>query len=137
MEYFGSAILMAVVSSVLFVLADSPKIIGPSLSSCMTTPAVPILMISFFVVLSVAGICPCRIGRPLRSSSLAILLGLCLVTKLSGPQSVLYWRCQPIEYGCLGVPPKRGTVASQMDMVACSTFGSGYMVVVCMYMDMA
>jgi hypothetical protein len=48
MEYFGSAILMAVVSSVLFVLADSPKIIGPSLSSCMTTSDVPILMMSFF-----------------------------------------------------------------------------------------
>jgi hypothetical protein len=59
MEYFGSAILKAVVSSVLFVLADSPKIIGPSLSFCMTTSVVPILMISFFVVLSVAaGICP-------------------------------------------------------------------------------
>jgi hypothetical protein len=40
-------------------LADSPKIISPLLSSCMTTSAVPILMISFFVVLSVAaGICP-------------------------------------------------------------------------------
>jgi hypothetical protein len=51
MEYFGSAILMAVVSSVLFVLADSPKIIGPSLYFCMTTSAVPILMMSFFVVL--------------------------------------------------------------------------------------
>jgi hypothetical protein len=59
MEYLGSAILMAIVSSVLFVLADSPKIIGPSLSSCMTTSVVPILMMSFFVVLSVAvGICP-------------------------------------------------------------------------------
>jgi hypothetical protein len=59
MEYFGSAILMAVVSSVLFVLADSPKIIGPSLSFCMTTSTIPILMMSFFVVLSVAaGICP-------------------------------------------------------------------------------
>jgi hypothetical protein len=56
MEYFGSAVLMIVVSSF---LADSPKIIGPSLSSCMMTSAVPILMISFFVVLSVAaGICP-------------------------------------------------------------------------------
>jgi hypothetical protein len=41
------------------VLADSPKIIGPSLFSCMMTSAVPILMISFFVVLLVAaGICP-------------------------------------------------------------------------------
>jgi hypothetical protein len=59
MDYFGSAILMLAVSSFLVVLADSPKIIGPSLSSCMMTSAVPILMISFFVVLSVAaGICP-------------------------------------------------------------------------------
>jgi hypothetical protein len=59
MEYFGSAVLMVVVPSFLVVLADSPKIIGPSLSSCMMTSAVPILMISFFVVLSVAaGICP-------------------------------------------------------------------------------
>jgi hypothetical protein len=59
MEYFGSAILKAVVSSILFVLADSPKIIGHSLSFCMTTSVVPILMMSFFVILSVAaGICP-------------------------------------------------------------------------------
>jgi hypothetical protein len=59
MEYFGSAILMAVVAYVLFVLADSPKIIGPSFYFCMTTSAVPILIMSFFVVLSVAvGICP-------------------------------------------------------------------------------
>jgi hypothetical protein len=36
-----------------------------------------------------------------------------------------------------GVPPKRDIVASQMDMVACSTFDSGHMVVVCMYIDMA
>ena len=51
MEYFGSAVLMVVVSSFLVVLADSPKIIGPSLSSCMMTSTVPILMMSFFVVL--------------------------------------------------------------------------------------
>jgi hypothetical protein len=109
MEYFGSAVLMVVVSSFLVVLADSPKIIGPSLSSYMMTSAVPILMISFFVVLSVAaGICPpCRIGRPLRPSTLAILLGLCLVTGLSDAQSVLYWRCQPVEYRCLGCPRSR------------------------------
>jgi hypothetical protein len=50
MEYFGSAVLMIAVSF-LVVLADSPKIIGPSLSPCMTTSAVPILMMSFFVVL--------------------------------------------------------------------------------------
>jgi hypothetical protein len=59
MEYFGSAVLMAAVSSFLVVLADSPKITGPSLFSCMMTSALPILMMSFFVVLSVAiGICP-------------------------------------------------------------------------------
>jgi hypothetical protein len=59
MEYFGLAVLMVVVSSFLVVLADSPKIIGPLLSSYMTTSAVPTLMMSFFVVLSVAaGICP-------------------------------------------------------------------------------
>jgi hypothetical protein len=33
--------------------------------------------------------------------------------------------------------PKWGTVASQMDMVACSIFDSGHVVVVCMYIDMA
>ena len=58
MEYFGSAVLTIAVSF-LVVLADPPKIIGPLLSSCMTTSVVPILMMSFFVVLSVAaGICP-------------------------------------------------------------------------------
>jgi hypothetical protein len=59
MEYFGSAVLMVGVSSFLVVLADSPKIIGPSLSFCITTSDVPILIMSFFVVLSVAaGQCP-------------------------------------------------------------------------------
>ena len=59
MKYLGSAVLIEVVSSFLVVLTDSPKIIGPSLSFCMTTSVVPILMMSFFVVLSVAaGICP-------------------------------------------------------------------------------
>jgi hypothetical protein len=50
MEYFGSAVLMVAVSFSV-VLDDSPKIIGPLLSPCMTTSAVPILMMSFFVVL--------------------------------------------------------------------------------------
>jgi hypothetical protein len=59
MEYFGSAVLMVAISSFLVVLADSPKIIGPLLSSYMTTSAEPILMTSFFVVFSVAaGTCP-------------------------------------------------------------------------------
>jgi hypothetical protein len=57
MEYFGSAVLMAAMSSSLPVLADLPKIIGPSLFSCMTTSVVPILMMSSFVVhLVVVGI---------------------------------------------------------------------------------
>jgi hypothetical protein len=51
MEYFGSTILLTVISSFLLVLADSPKIIGPSLFSCATTFVVPILMMSPFVVL--------------------------------------------------------------------------------------
>jgi hypothetical protein len=37
----------------------------------------------------------------------------------------------------LGVPPKRGTVTSQMDMVAYPTFDSGHMAASCMYIDMA
>jgi hypothetical protein len=37
-----------------------------------------------------------------------------------------------------GLPPKRGIVASQMDMVTCSIFDSGHMaVVVCTHNDMA
>jgi hypothetical protein len=47
MEYFGSAVLMVSVSSFLVVLAYSPKIIGPSLSFCITTSVVPILIMSF------------------------------------------------------------------------------------------
>jgi hypothetical protein len=59
MEYFGSAVLLADVSSSLPVLTDLPKIIGPSLFPCMTTSGVPILMMSPFVVLLVAvDICP-------------------------------------------------------------------------------
>jgi hypothetical protein len=48
---------------------------------------------------------PCRIGRPLWPSGPTILLSLCLMTGLSGAQSVLYWRCHPVEYRCLGCPP--------------------------------
>jgi hypothetical protein len=35
------------------------------------------------------------------------------------------------------VPPKWGTMASQMGMVACPIFDLGHMVEVCMCMDMA
>jgi hypothetical protein len=47
---------------------------------------------------------PCQISRPLRPSGPAILLGLCLVSRLSGTQSVLYLSYQPVEYICLGCP---------------------------------
>jgi hypothetical protein len=58
MEYFGSAVLLAAVSSSP-VLADLPKIIDPSIFSCMTTSVVPNLMMSPFVILLVAaGTCP-------------------------------------------------------------------------------
>jgi hypothetical protein len=41
------------------VLADSPKIIGPSLFCCTTTSVVPILMMSpFIVLLEVVAVCP-------------------------------------------------------------------------------
>jgi hypothetical protein len=59
MEYFGSAVLLTVISSFLLELADSPKIIGPSLFLFTTTSDVPILMLSPSVVLLEAvDICP-------------------------------------------------------------------------------
>jgi hypothetical protein len=58
------------------------------------------------------------------------------MTRLSSSQSVLYWRCHPIKYKGLGCPPKCGTGAFQMDMVACPIFDLGRMVVACMYIDM-
>jgi hypothetical protein len=59
MEYFRSAVLSTTVPSFLFVLADSPKIIGPLLFCCTTTYVVPILMTSpFFVLLEVVAVCP-------------------------------------------------------------------------------
>jgi hypothetical protein len=51
MEYFGSVVLMAVVSPSLLVLADLPKIINSSLFPYIMTSTVPILMMSLFVVL--------------------------------------------------------------------------------------
>jgi hypothetical protein len=51
MEYFESAVLLTVVSSFLFVLADLPEIIGPSLFCCTMTSVVPISMTSPFIVL--------------------------------------------------------------------------------------
>jgi hypothetical protein len=80
-------------------------------------------------------ILPCQIDRPLRPSTPAILLGLCLVIGLSGAQSVLYGGANLLNTE-FGVPPKRGTVASQMDTVACPTFDLGHMVEINMCMEM-
>jgi hypothetical protein len=92
LEYFGSVVLLTVVSSFLLVLADSPKIIGPS------TSVVPILMTSPFVVLlEVVAICPpaglvSLWGRVVRQPC-----WVCSLTRLRGSQSVLYRRRQPIK----------------------------------------
>jgi drug/metabolite transporter superfamily protein YnfA len=51
MEYFEWAVLLTAVSSFLFVLADLPEIIGPSLFCCTITSVVPISMMSPFIVL--------------------------------------------------------------------------------------
>jgi hypothetical protein len=51
MDYFESVVLLAAVSSFLFVLADLPKIIGPSLFCCTMTSVVPISVTSHFIVL--------------------------------------------------------------------------------------
>jgi hypothetical protein len=59
MEYFGLIVLLTVVFSFLFVLANSSKIIDPLSSSCIMTSVVPILMKSPFVVLlEVVVVCP-------------------------------------------------------------------------------
>jgi hypothetical protein len=59
MEYFGLAVLLTALSSLLLVLADTPKIIDPLLFSCTMTSVVPILMTSPFVILlEVVAICP-------------------------------------------------------------------------------
>jgi hypothetical protein len=107
MEYFGSAILMADASSFFgcvgrFTKNHRPFIIFLYDDICCTYFDDVLFCRSF-------GCCrympPCRIGQPLRSSGPAILLGLCLMTRLSSAQSVLYWRCHPVEYRRLGCPP--------------------------------
>jgi hypothetical protein len=124
MEYFGSAVLLAAVSSSSPVLVDLPRIISPSLFPFCR----PLGGFRYMP--------PYRIGQPLPPSGPAILLGLCLVTGLRGTQSVLYCRCQLVKNRCLG-PPKRGIMASRMDMVACPTFDLGHRAMVCTYIDMA
>jgi hypothetical protein len=138
MENFGSAVLMVAVSSFLVVLADSPKIIGPLLSSCMTTSAVPILMTSFFIVLSVAaGICPLPGWSAFEAKYSDTVVGPVPDDRIERRSIGLVLEVPTYQIQMFGVPPKQGTVASQMDMVACPTFGLGHMVEVNMCMDMA
>jgi hypothetical protein len=138
MEYFGSAVLMAVVSSFLVVLANSSKIIGPSLFSYMITSVVPILMISFFVVLSVAaGICPLLDWSVFEAELSGNLVGPASGDRIERRSISLVLVVPSCRIQMFGVPPKRGTVASQTGMVACPTFDLGHMVEVCMRIDMA
>jgi hypothetical protein len=47
---------------------------------------------------------PYQISRSLEPSGLLILLDMCLVTELSGAQSVLYWMCQLLNTDVWGAP---------------------------------
>jgi hypothetical protein len=138
MEYFGSAVLMVVVSSLLLVLADSPKIIGPSLSSCMATSAVPILIMSFFGVLSVVvDICPLPDWSAFMAEWSSNLAGPVPDDSIEWCPIGLVLEVPSYRIQRSRVPPKCGTGAFQTDMVACPIFDLGRMVVACMYIDMA
>jgi hypothetical protein len=137
MEYFELAVLLTVVSSSP-VLSDLPKIIDPSLFLCMTTYVVPILMMSFFVVLLVAaGICPLPDWSAFAAEWSGNLAGLVPGDPIEGHSIDLVLEVPTYRTQMIGVPSKRGTVAYQMDMVACSTFDSEHIAVVCTYIDMA
>jgi hypothetical protein len=107
MEYFGLAILMAVVSSFFGCVGRFTKnhrsFIIFLYDDIYCTYFDDVLFCRSF---GYYGYIPrCRIGRPLRPSGPTILLGMCLMIRLSGAQSVLYWRCHPVEYRGLGCPP--------------------------------
>jgi hypothetical protein len=59
-----------------------------------------------------------------------------LVDQIEGLSIGLVLEASTCQEQMFGVPPRRGTVAYQMDMMACPTFDLGHMVEVCMYMDM-
>jgi hypothetical protein len=65
------------------------------------------------------------------------LVGPVLVDQIEGLSIGLVLEVSTCQKQMFGVPPKRGTVASQIDMMACPTFDLRHMVEVCMYMDMA
>jgi hypothetical protein len=60
-----------------------------------------------------------------------------LVDQIEGLSIGLVQEVSTCQKQMIGVPPRQGIVVSRMDMVACPTSDSGYMVVVCIYNDMA
>jgi hypothetical protein len=60
-----------------------------------------------------------------------------LVDQIEGLSIGLVLEASTYQEQMFRVPPRWGTVVSQMDMMACLTFDLGHMVEVCMYMDMA
>jgi hypothetical protein len=161
MEYFGSAVLMVAVFSFLVVLVDSPKIIGPSLSFCITTSGVPILADSPKIIAPSLSFCITTSAVPILIMSFLSFFYLPQAYAPLPDWSALEveWSGNPV--GCVpddrieqcliglvlvaltcqkrmfGVPHKQGTVASQMNMVACPTFDLDHMVEACMCTDMA
>ena len=60
-----------------------------------------------------------------------------LVDQIEGLSVGLVLEASTYQEQMFGVPPRRGIVASRMDMMACPTFDLGHMVDVNMCMDMA
>jgi hypothetical protein len=129
MEYFGSAVLMAAMYPFL-VLADLPTNHWPFIISCMTIFAIPILMISLFVVLLVAvGICPLIDWSAFAVEWSGNLAGTMPADWIEGRSIGLVREVPTSQKQMIGVLPKRGIVVSRMYMVAYPTFDSGHMVV--------
>jgi hypothetical protein len=123
----------------LLVLADLPKNHWPFIISCMTIFAIPILMISLFVVLLVVvGICPLPDWSAFAVEWSSNLAGTMPGARIEGRSIGLVREVPTGQKQMIGVLPKQGIVVSQMDMVAYPTFDSGHMVVVvCTHNDMA
>jgi hypothetical protein len=104
----------------------------------MMTSAVPIMMISFFVVFSVAaGICLLPDWSAFEAEYFGNLVGPVSSDRIEWRSISLVLEVPTCSIQMFGVPPKQGTVASQMDMVVCPTFDLGHMVAVYMCKDMA
>jgi hypothetical protein len=105
MEYFGSTVLFAVVSYFLLVLFDSPQIIDPSLFSCMTTSAIPILTTSPFVVLLEAvDMYPLPDWSVFVAERTGNLVGLVAGDRIEGYSIGLVWDVRPCQKRMNGCP---------------------------------